>query len=74
VCDRGPGLSDEARLRAFQPFFTTKESGTGLGLALARKVATAHGGAIALLPREGGGTLARLTIPGRGGALPPGAP
>ena len=45
------------------PFFTTKEKGTGLGLALAKKVIDAHGGALDLSDREGGGTVARLTVP-----------
>jgi signal transduction histidine kinase len=63
VADRGPGLSPEARDRLFRPFFTTKEGGTGLGLALAKKVADAHGGALALDEREGGGTVARLVLP-----------
>jgi signal transduction histidine kinase len=73
VCDRGVGLTSEVRERAFQPFFTTKENGTGLGLALARKVALAHGGAVVLLPRDGGGTLARITIPFRRGSASPSA-
>jgi signal transduction histidine kinase len=63
VLDRGPGLTPEARDALFRPFFTTKERGTGLGLALAKKVAEAHGGTLELLPREGGGTVARLTLP-----------
>jgi signal transduction histidine kinase len=63
VSDRGAGLSAGARERLFRPFFTTKERGTGLGLALAKKVADAHGGTLALEPREGGGTVARLSIP-----------
>jgi len=63
VRDRGPGLSKEARSHLFQPFFTTKEKGTGLGLALAKKVADAHGGTLTLVEREGGGTVARLSIP-----------
>lgn len=63
VRDRGPGLTPEARASLFRPFFTTREKGTGLGLALAKKVADAHFGALDLLDREGGGTVARLTIP-----------
>jgi signal transduction histidine kinase len=63
VLDRGSGLTAEARTKLFRPFFTTKERGTGLGLALAKKVADAHGGALELLPRDGGGTVARLTLP-----------
>jgi len=63
VLDRGPGLDAAARERLFRPFFTTKAQGTGLGLALAKKVADAHGGTLALLPREGGGTVARLVVP-----------
>jgi signal transduction histidine kinase len=65
VLDRGPGLDEAARERLFRPFFTTKAQGTGLGLALAKKVADAHGGTLSLLPRQGGGTLARLTVPER---------
>jgi signal transduction histidine kinase len=63
VLDRGGGLPPEARARLFEPFCTTKSGGTGLGLALARKAALAHGGALALDDREGGGTAARLRVP-----------
>lgn len=63
VLDRGPGLTEEARDKLFRPFFTTKERGTGLGLALAKKVADSHRGTLELLPRDGGGTVARLTLP-----------
>ncbi len=63
VSDRGPGLSEEARGNLFRPFFTTKERGSGLGLALAKKVADVHGGTLELSAREGGGTVARLTLP-----------
>jgi signal transduction histidine kinase len=71
VRDRGPGLAPEARASLFRPFFTTKERGTGLGLALAKKVADAHGGALVLEDREGGGTVARLAVPA---ALAPARP
>ena len=67
VADRGSGLTPEARESLFRPFFTTKDRGTGLGLALAKKVADAHGGALSLEDREGGGTVARLVLP----AAPP---
>ncbi len=63
VRDRGPGLAADARASLFRPFFTTKERGTGLGLALAKKVADAHGGTLALDDRAGGGTVARLAVP-----------
>ncbi|MGC3999980.1 MAG: HAMP domain-containing sensor histidine kinase [Anaeromyxobacter sp.] len=63
VRDRGPGFTPEAKATLFRPFFTTKEKGTGLGLALAKKVVDAHGGALAVVDREGGGTVARLSVP-----------
>lgn len=68
VRDRGAGLAPEARASLFRPFFTTKDKGTGLGLALAKKVADAHGGALVLEDREGGGTVARLAIPSERGS------
>jgi signal transduction histidine kinase len=63
VRDRGPGLGPEVRARLFRPFFTTKERGTGLGLALAKKVADSHDGQLTLADRAGGGTIARLVVP-----------
>jgi signal transduction histidine kinase len=66
VVDRGPGLPPVARERLFRPFFTTKEGGTGLGLPLAKKVADAHGGTLAVEDRDGGGTVARLVVPASG--------
>jgi signal transduction histidine kinase len=47
VCDRGPGVPPERLAELFEPFFTTKPDGTGLGLALARAVASAHDGKLA---------------------------
>jgi signal transduction histidine kinase len=71
VRDRGAGLAPDARSSLFRPFFTTKERGTGLGLALAKKVADAHGGTLSLEGREGGGTIAKLAVPAALGAARP---
>jgi nitrogen fixation/metabolism regulation signal transduction histidine kinase len=62
VEDEGPGLPDPGNL--FVPFFTTKASGSGIGLVLSRQIAEAHGGALTLEPRAGGhGARACLRLP-----------
>jgi two-component system sensor histidine kinase HydH len=63
VADRGPGIRAEDRRQVFEPFFTRKEHGTGLGLPVVQRVADLHEGAIVLDEREGGGTIARLRLP-----------
>jgi signal transduction histidine kinase len=68
VRDRGEGMGPEVLSRVFDAFFTTREGGTGLGLPIARRIAEAHGGTVFLESREGEGTVARLTLPGDGGA------
>ncbi len=67
VCDRGPGVPEEARERIFEPFTRLPVTpaagkGTGLGLSLARQVARRHGGDLVCLPRAGGGSVFRATV------------
>ncbi len=63
--DRGPGLPVEVRRRLFQPFVTGRSSGVGLGLSLAHRIVTLHGGRLELEDRVGGGTRARLAFAAR---------
>jgi two-component system nitrogen regulation sensor histidine kinase NtrY len=63
VLDRGSGMNDAVLTNALVPFYSTKRSGTGLGLALAREIAEAHGGRITLANRADGGLAVTLILP-----------
>lgn len=63
VEDRGPGVPEEIRERLFLPFATGRRGGVGLGLALAHRIVTLHGGRVRLEDRPGGGTRALLFFP-----------
>ncbi|MDF1535785.1 MAG: ATP-binding protein [bacterium] len=67
VDDQGEGIPEDSE-KLFALFETSKESGTGLGLPMVRKVARLHGGRATLRPNQGGGTRAAIEIPRRGGA------
>jgi signal transduction histidine kinase len=65
VADSGPGLNDEAKRRAFEPFYSTKQNGTGLGLAFVHHVAEAHGGTVTVVNCPEGGAAFTIKIPRR---------
>jgi len=67
--DSGAGIPEEVRHRIFEPFFTTKASGTGLGLAVVKRIVDGHGGEIAVSSPPGGGTVFAIRFP----LAPPGA-
>ncbi len=63
VEDTGPGVDAATRRRLFEPLITTKEKGIGLGLALVKRIAERHGGAVAYSDRPGGGARFTIRIP-----------
>jgi nitrogen fixation/metabolism regulation signal transduction histidine kinase len=63
VADRGTGLSEQVLRDALLPFFSTKASGTGLGLTLCREIVEAHGGRLTLANRPGGGAVVSIHLP-----------
>jgi len=63
IADHGPGIPPDLRQRVFEPYFTTKADGTGLGLALVRQTLEAHRGTIALTTTPGGGATFAIVFP-----------
>jgi two-component system sensor histidine kinase PilS (NtrC family) len=65
VEDNGPGLPDGAVERMFNPFYTTRQTGCGLGLAMVQRIVDAHGGRVDAAGVDGGGARFALTLPVR---------
>jgi two-component system sensor histidine kinase PilS (NtrC family) len=63
ILDRGTGIPPEILERVFEPFYTTKPKGTGLGLATVHRVVEAHGGQLLVRSRPGEGTSVRVVLP-----------
>jgi signal transduction histidine kinase len=63
VSDTGRGMPPEERRRIFDPFYSRKSAGTGLGLTLARRIVTAHGGQIEVESTPGRGTCLTILLP-----------
>jgi two-component system sensor histidine kinase AtoS len=68
VADGGRGIAEEQAGQIFRPFFTTKPGGTGLGLAVSKRLAEQLGGSISFTPNPGGGTVFRVGLPSAAGS------
>ena len=67
VADRGPGISEAARAQLFEPFFTTREKGSGLGLAVVSQTVADNGGHLEMAGEEGEGAVFRVVLPAKAG-------
>jgi signal transduction histidine kinase len=61
--DSGPGIPRTIRSKVFEPFFTTRAQGTGLGLAFVERIVIEHGGTISVGPSPSGGAQFQITLP-----------
>ena len=73
VADDGPGIAPHLLSQVFEPFYTTKETGTGLGLAVCESIVRKHEGHLAVESREGAGTTFRIYLPAAAPAAEPAA-
>jgi signal transduction histidine kinase len=65
ITDTGAGMNSEQVQRVFEPFYTTKSQGLGLGMAYAKKVVEQHAGTIRIESRPGAGTTVEIELPAR---------
>jgi signal transduction histidine kinase len=65
IDDEGPGIPEELRDKIWDPFFTTKDKGTGLGLGIVKNIIESHGGSIRITPRQPRGTRVIVDLPER---------
>lgn len=63
VIDTGPGVPDDVRARMFEPYYTTKPSGSGIGLAITKRIIDEHGGTLTVFSELGRGTDFQITLP-----------
>ncbi|MGV1099835.1 sensor histidine kinase [Thiovibrio sp. JS02] len=68
VCDDGPGVSNSEKEKIFEPFYSGKEEGTGLGLLISRKIVESYGGSLTVADHEGGGACFAMYLPERNGS------
>jgi signal transduction histidine kinase len=66
IKDTGTGMSTEEKTRIFEPFYTNKENGLGLGLAIVREIVSEHGGTISVESKKGMGTMFTVGLPSKG--------
>jgi len=63
IADQGKGIPEDRREKIFEPFYTNRQKGTGLGLALVKKIVDAHGGHISFSTETGAGTTFTIRLP-----------
>jgi signal transduction histidine kinase len=68
VCDDGPGVPEAEKERIFEPFYSGKADGTGLGLLISRKIVESYGGSLRVTDRPGGGACFEILLPVKNGA------